>query len=441
MNKIKLLAIISLALAAMVSPMGCLGRKKLQQKSSDATMPPSVTESRITDADTTEEPASEVEAIVQSLTGESESPEETMEPSHIEVASNETEEATKESVSEETGSFEPETSIKPSADPVLSTEALATTKAPETEPASVKPTKKPTTAPTAPSTTAPSESSIAVCVEHDFEYSEPVAPTCSKEGVMRLTCRVCGYIFEGPLDKTDHTWNSGEITTPPTCASGGVKTYTCTGCGAKKTEVIPAQGEHHYVATKTVPQTKVGGLVDLGYTVYTCDVCGTTLNADYEGYLDCGWRYQKANEYRTGAGRFLRTEDGGIVYFNQEGYTQLQPFTRAEGLETIAKLRAEQEAYDIYNEGVLNHSHDGLPGQYYWGTAFWGGLNCECCQAGGVELDQLLDATYKEEESFPYSGQGHLQIVLNSALKYTGIGAYVYKGYLVVACEYSDIPN
>ncbi len=440
MNKIKLLAIISLALAAMVSPIGCLGRKKLQQKS-ETTMPPSVTESRIADSSTDEAPSSDVEVIVQSLTGESEVPEETVEPSHIEAASMETEEATKESVSTETGSFEPEESAAPSAEPISPTAAPTSTAASETEFASEKPTEKPTTKPTVPSSTAPSESSVAVCVEHDFEYSEPVPPTCASEGIMRLTCRVCGYVFEGQLNKLDHTWNGGEITTAPTCASDGVRTYICSGCGAKRTEAIPAQGEHHYVATKTVPQAKIGGLADLGYTVYTCDRCGVTINADYEGYLDCGWRYQTANAYRTGAGRFLRTEDGGIVYFNQAGCTQLQPFTKAEALEAIAKLRAKQEAYDIYNEGVLNHSHDGLPGHHYWGSAFWGGLNCECCQAGGVELDQLLDATYKEEESFPYSGQGHLQIVLNSALKYTGIGAYVYKGYLVVACEYSDIPK
>ena len=441
MNKIKLLAIISLALASMVSPMGCLGRKKLQQKSSEATMPSSVTESRVADAGTTEGLSSNAEAIVQSPTGKSEATEGTAEPSHIEVGSVETEEGTKESVSEETGSFEPEASTELSAEPVPSTEAPATTKAPETEPASAKPTEKPTTAPTVPSTTAPSESSISACVEHDFEYSEPVPPTCSKEGIMRLTCRVCGYVFEDSLNKIDHTWNNGEITTAPMCASDGVKTYTCTGCGAKRTEAIPAQGEHHYVATKTVPQTKIGGLADLGYTIYTCDRCGVTVNADYEGYLDCGWRYQKVNAFRTGPGRFFYNEDGTVTYFNKEGYTQLQPFSTAAGLESIAQLRAKQEAYDIYNEGRLDHSHDGLPYAVYYGNAFWGGLNCECCQAGGIEFYDDLEGTFRNEEAGNYAQQGHLRIELNAALKYIGIGAYVYHDRIVVVCEYSDLPN
>ena len=440
MNKIKLLAIISLALAAMVSPIGCLGRKKLQQKS-EATMPLSVTESRIADSSTDEAPSSDVEAIVQSLTGESEVPEETVEPSHIEAASMETEEATKESVSTETGSFEPEESAAPPAEPVSPTVAPTSTAVSETESASEKPTEKPTTKPTVPSSTAPSESSAAACVEHDFKYSEPVPPTCASEGIMRLTCRVCGYVFEGPLNKLDHTWNGGEITTAPTCASDGVKTYTCTGCGAKRTEAIPAQGEHHYVATKTVPQTKIGGLADLGYTIYTCDRCGVTVNADYEGYLDCGWRYQKVNAFRTGPGRFFYNEDGTVTYFNKEGYTQLQPFSTAAGLESIAQLRAKQEAYDIYNEGRLDHSHDGLPYAVYYGNNFWGGLNCECCQAGGTEFYDDLDGTFRNEEAGNYAQQGHLRIELNAALKYIGIGAYVYNDRIVVVCEYSDLPN
>ena len=441
MNKIKLLAIISLALAAMVSPMGCLGRKKLQQKSSEATIPPSVTESRIADSSTTGTPSGDVEAIVQSQTGESEVPEETVEPSNIEAASMETEEGTMESVSDETGSFEPEESAEPSATPASQTAAPTSTAVPETESASERPTEKPTTKPTAPSSTAPSESSVAACMEHDFEYSEPVPSTCTSAGVMRLTCRVCGYVFEGPLNKLDHAWNGGEITKAPTCASNGVRTYTCSGCGAKRTEAIPAQGEHHYVATKTVPQTKIGGLADLGYTVYTCDRCGVTINADYEGYLDCAWRYQRVNAFRTGPGRFFYNEGGTITYFNKEGYTQLQPFSTASGLESIAQLRAKQEAYDIYNEGRLDHSHDGLPYAVYYGNNFWGGLNCECCQAGGTEFYDDLDGTFRNEEAGNYSRQGHLRIELNAALKYIGIGAYVYHDRIVVVCEYSDIPK
>lgn len=436
MNKIKLLAIISLALAAMVSPMGCLGRKKLQQKSSEATMPPSITESRIADIGMTEEPSSEVEAIVQSLTGESEALEETAEPSYIEVASNETEKATKESVSEETGSFETETPTEPSSESESSTEVPTSTEVPATEPATVRPTERPTPAPTEPATTAPSESSVAACSEHDYEYGVLVPPTCTAEGIMTLTCRVCGYVYRGPIEKADHSWNSGVITTPATCTAEGIKTYTCISCKTTRTEAVPIV-EHQYMATATVAQTKIGTMDDLGYTVYTCSGCGDSYKADYEGYLDCAWRYQKVNEFRTSPGRFLLREDGSKVHFNIEGCTQLEPFTKVGGLENIAMLRAKQEAYDIHNGERLNHEHNGFPAGYYYGSAFWGGLNCECCQYGG----NGLDATFREEENASYASQGHLRIVLNSSLKYIGIAAYVKDGGVVIVCEYSDIPK
>ncbi len=39
-------------------------------------------------------------------------------------------------------------------------------------------------------------------------------------------------------DKTEHTWNGGEITTAPTKEAAGTKTFTCTACGATKTEPV-----------------------------------------------------------------------------------------------------------------------------------------------------------------------------------------------------------
>ncbi len=242
-----------------------------------------------------------------------------------------------------------------------------------------------------------------------------------------------------PTVSTGTTTATEPVTERPTEKATTVDPTTTT---APQTEPhAEACMEHDYVATKTVPQTRVGSFDDLGYTVFTCSICGHTAKGDYEGYLDCSWRYQKVNEYRTGPGRFLLSEDGSVIYFNKEGCVQLQPFTRAEGLESIARLRAQQEAYDMNNEGTLNHFHNGYPSDYYYGSSYWGGLNCECCQAGGVELEHLLDATFREEEEAPYARQGHLRIVLNESLKYIGIGAYVYKGAIVVVCECSDIPQ
>ncbi|MGN1201289.1 MAG: hypothetical protein ACI4R8_03440 [Candidatus Caccovivens sp.] len=48
------------------------------------------------------------------------------------------------------------------------------------------------------------------------------------------TCEGC----EELLDKAEHTWNAGEITTPATETTQAVKTYTCTVCAKTKTEAV-----------------------------------------------------------------------------------------------------------------------------------------------------------------------------------------------------------
>lgn len=49
----------------------------------------------------------------------------------------------------------------------------------------------------------------------------------------------CGY-----LEKAEHSWNEGVVTTEPTCTERGVKTYTCSTCDATKTEIVGANGHH-----------------------------------------------------------------------------------------------------------------------------------------------------------------------------------------------------
>ncbi len=44
------------------------------------------------------------------------------------------------------------------------------------------------------------------------------------------------------LDKANHTWNEGVITTVASQKEDGVKTFTCTVCNATKTEAIPFTG-------------------------------------------------------------------------------------------------------------------------------------------------------------------------------------------------------
>ena len=44
------------------------------------------------------------------------------------------------------------------------------------------------------------------------------------------------------VEKANHDWDEGEVTTEPTATKDGVRTHTCKECGATKTESIPATG-------------------------------------------------------------------------------------------------------------------------------------------------------------------------------------------------------
>ena len=83
--------------------------------------------------------------------------------------------------------------------------------------------------------------------EHTWNSGEVTTPaTCGKEGVTTFTCADCGKTKTEPIPATgNHAWNSGTVTTAATCTTAGEKTYTCTVCSATKTEVIAATG-HSY---------------------------------------------------------------------------------------------------------------------------------------------------------------------------------------------------
>jgi len=84
------------------------------------------------------------------------------------------------------------------------------------------------------------------------------------------------YLNEGNNGKffyethTEHTWDSGVVTTSATCTATGVKTYTCTydGCEATKTETISKLGHDYDATTTSATCTKAGT------TKYTCSRCG-----------------------------------------------------------------------------------------------------------------------------------------------------------------------
>lgn len=80
----------------------------------------------------------------------------------------------------------------------------------------------------------------------------------------------------------DHTWTETGRT-DPTCTTAGKVTSICSKCNQTKTEIIPATG-HSWVVDRTVQTTydEEGNLLQQGYTIYSCSVCGEQYK-DMEG--------------------------------------------------------------------------------------------------------------------------------------------------------------
>ncbi len=105
------------------------------------------------------------------------------------------------------------------------------------------------------------------------------AATCAQEGYTGDTyCKDCNTkVTAGKvLPKTDHTWDSGKITTAATCSGKGIKTYICTECNVTRTEEIPATGHQH----TELRNAKVATCTQEGYTGDTyCKDCNTKLSS------------------------------------------------------------------------------------------------------------------------------------------------------------------
>ena len=118
----------------------------------------------------------------------------------------------------------------------------------------------------------------ATGVHKNSELRNVKEATCTEEGYTGDTyCKDCGSkIASGQkISKTEHTWNSGVITTSPTCVERGVKIYTCNICQTTRTEELPATGNHQNTELRNA---KEATCTAEGYTgdIY-CQDCGTKL--------------------------------------------------------------------------------------------------------------------------------------------------------------------
>ncbi len=140
--------------------------------------------------------------------------------------------------------------------------------------------------------------------EHEHDYSE----TWSKDGEYHWhSCSGCNV----PSEKSEHSWNEGEVTTPATETAEGVKLLTCTVCEATKEEIIPmlnhthtfadqwtSDETYHWHAATCIHTSEVDGKAEhdwndgeetepptcskVGVMTYTCMTCNATKTEDIQ---------------------------------------------------------------------------------------------------------------------------------------------------------------
>ena len=115
---------------------------------------------------------------------------------------------------------------------------------------------------------------------HDYK-AVVTAPTCTEQGYTTHTCSRCGDSYvDTYVNALGHTWGEWTVTTPATCTEAGVEKRTCSVCGETETQDITALG-HDYEAVVTAPTC-----TEQGYTTHTCSRCGDSYVDTYTDALN-----------------------------------------------------------------------------------------------------------------------------------------------------------
>lgn len=109
----------------------------------------------------------------------------------------------------------------------------------------------------------------AACAHRFGEWKVTVAATCTKDGVSRRICSICGAVEEKPVPATGHNFGAWTVTKAATCTESGISTRKCSVCGTKETMIVPSLG-HSMTATAG----KAATCTEAGNSAYwTCSRC------------------------------------------------------------------------------------------------------------------------------------------------------------------------
>lgn len=110
----------------------------------------------------------------------------------------------------------------------------------------------------------------AACAHRFGEWQVTVAATCTKDGVSRRICSICGAVEEKSVPATGHKFGAWTVTKAATCTESGISTRKCSVCGTEETMIVPSLG-HSMTATAG----KAATCTEAGNSAYwSCSRCG-----------------------------------------------------------------------------------------------------------------------------------------------------------------------
>lgn len=116
----------------------------------------------------------------------------------------------------------------------------------------------------------------AACAHRFGEWQVTVAATCTKDGVSRRICSICGAVEEKSVPALGHTFGAWTTAKKPTCTETGTEKRICTVCSKEETRVIAALGH--------TPGTEV--FVDKNDHWNVCKVCHAAVNKTGHTYVN-----------------------------------------------------------------------------------------------------------------------------------------------------------
>lgn len=110
----------------------------------------------------------------------------------------------------------------------------------------------------------------AACAHRFGEWKVTVAATCTKDGVSRRICSICGAVEEKSVPAPGHNFGAWTVTKAATCTESGISTRKCSVCGTEETIIVPSLG-HSMTATAG----KAATCTEAGNSAYwSCSRCG-----------------------------------------------------------------------------------------------------------------------------------------------------------------------